>query len=243
MASLSSCKGLLFVLVEVGDTLPDHEFQDWYNNEHVPLRTALPGFGATTRLVQTDGQTPTWAALYDLESVDYLKTEAYTRLAKTRSAREEGVLKRIAFLERRMYTLNEGAPTTASKDFAGYAEGEGPLTPTTLIAVSVDVPPEHEAEFHRWYDEEHVPLLRKVPGWLRTRRFILTDSGVTGMLPGSSEYKQPLRFLALHDYSSPDGLDGPEWKAATSTPWRDKIFANVKGLERLIFKVYKTFTQ
>jgi len=202
----------------------------------------LPGFHSATRFIEADSMTPTWAALYDIESVDYLKTAAYTDLAKTRSARETDVLSRLAFLERRIYTLNEAAPTTVNAKFAGYAEGEGPLAPTTLVAVSVDVPPEHEAEFHKWYDEEHVPLLSKVPGWLRSRRYILADSGVSGALPGASAaYKPPLKFLAVHDYSSPDGLNGPEWKTATSTPWRNKVFENVKGIERRIFKVYKTF--
>lgn len=232
---------MLFVFVEVGDAVSDSEFQDWYNNEHIPLRTALPGFGASTRLVQADGKTPTWSAVYDVENAEYLRTEAYTNLAKTRSAREADLLRRIAFLERRIYTLNEGAPRTVDENFEGYVEGEGAQPPTTLVSVSIDVPPEYEMEFNRWYDEEHVPMLSKVPGWLRSRRFVLADSSVMGT--SIEGYKPPCKFLALHDYASPDGLDGPEWKAATSTPWREKVFGKVERIERRVFKVYKTFTR
>ncbi|KAI5116189.1 hypothetical protein M0805_002284 [Coniferiporia weirii] len=230
-----SSKGLLLVFAQVGDTLPEGEFHEWYDEEHIPLRTALPGFMSATRFVQADGKEPVWAALYDLTTVDYLQTDAYSNLAKTRSARETSVLEQIQLLERRIYTLNEDAPTTVSADFTGVKEG------STLVAVSIDVPPEHEANFNSWYDTEHVSLLRLVSGWQRSRRFILTESGATGVLNKSSDYKPPPRFLALHDYSSAEGLNGPEWKAATSTPWREKVFANVQNIERRVLKVYKTF--
>ena len=40
-----------------------------------------------------------------------------------------------------------------------------------LYAVTFSVPEEDEAEFEAWYQDEHVPLLMKVPGWLRVRRY------------------------------------------------------------------------
>lgn len=241
MTTPSACKGLQCVFAEPGDSLPDHEFQDWYNNEHIPLRAALPGYGASTRFVQADGQTPVWCALYDIENVDYPNSDAVMNLAKTRSARETDVISRIAFFEMRVYALNESVPTAVSDEFAGYKEGKGSVSPTVLVVTSLDVPPEHEAEFHKWFDEEHLPLLRKEPGWLRTRRFMLADSRVFGALPDGSAYKAPFKTLLLHDYANPDGIYGPEWRAATSTPRRAEVFANVKGEETRIFKVYKTF--
>ncbi|THH07143.1 hypothetical protein EW145_g3587 [Phellinidium pouzarii] len=230
-----SSKGLLLVFSEVGSALSESEFHGWYNNEHIPLRTVLPGFTSAARFVQADSHKPTWAALYDLTTADYLQTDDYLNLAKTRSEREANVFKQLQYLERRIYTLNETAPVTVSDAFAGHKEG------MTLVAVSIQVPPEHESDFHKWYDEEHVPLLRKVPGWLRTRRFILVESDATGVLEGTEGYKAPPKFIALHEYANADGLAGPEWKAATSTPWRDKIFANVLSIERRVLKVFKTF--
>lgn len=35
-----------------------------------------------------------------------------------------------------------------------------------LLLTMTEVLPEHEAEFNRWYDEEHVPMLRRVAGVL-----------------------------------------------------------------------------
>lgn len=230
-----SGKVLLFVLSEVGDKLSESEFNDWYDNEHIPLRTVLSGFHTATRLIQADNRKPTWAAIYDISDIDFLKSDAYTNLARTRSPREADLLGRIGLLDRRIYTLNESGPTTISPEFAGHTNG------MALLPISFDVPPDFEAEFDRWYNEEHIALLSKVPGWLRTRRFILADSGVTGILKEVSEYKTPPKFLAIHEYKSADITNTPEFKLATSTPWRTRVMDHVLRDERRIFKVHKTF--
>ncbi|EJD03628.1 uncharacterized protein FOMMEDRAFT_82181 [Fomitiporia mediterranea MF3/22] len=232
-----SSKGLLLVFAEVGNQVSEAEFHDWYDHEHIPLRTALPGFHSATRAIQADDQKPTWAALYDLSSVEYLEKDEYANLAKTRSAREADVLSKVGVLQRRIYKLNEEAPKAVSPNFTGHKEG------MTLIIVSMDVEPEFEEELHRWYNEEHTDMLSKVPGWLRSRRYTLVETGVTGTSKEVSEYKKPAKFLAVHEYSriSPDLFEAEEFKAAISTPWRKRIWENNKNTERRVFKVYKTF--
>ena len=37
---------------------------------------------------------------------------------------------------------------------------------TGLLMVWADIDPEFEAEYHRWYDEEHIAHLLAVPGFL-----------------------------------------------------------------------------
>jgi hypothetical protein len=37
---------------------------------------------------------------------------------------------------------------------------------TGLLMVWADIDPEHEADYHRWYDEEHIAHLLAVPGFL-----------------------------------------------------------------------------
>lgn len=232
---MADANALLLVFTHPGDALPIEEYHGWYEDEHIPLRMVIPDFKTCSRLVAADGEKPTWAATYDLTSVDSIKTDAYKKLGTDRSEREKSVLAKMEYLERRIYRLNIAAPVTVSDEYVGHKEG------MILVIVSISIPPEHESEFHRWYDEEHVPLLRKVPGWLRTRRFILEDSGAAGALKGTEGFKPPPKFLAMHEYADDQGLSGPEWKAAVSTPWRDKIFENVQGFERRILKVYKTF--
>ena len=42
---------------------------------------------------------------------------------------------------------------------------------TGLLMAWTDVDPAHEAEFNRWYDEEHIHRLLAVPGFLSAARY------------------------------------------------------------------------
>ena len=58
----------------------------------------------------------------------------------------------------------------------------------------------HEAEFNRWYDEQHVPDLLAVPGFVSAQRFAVSDATGQGE-PGWT-------YLALYelDTDDPDAL-------------------------------------
>jgi hypothetical protein len=43
---------------------------------------------------------------------------------------------------------------------------------TGLLMLWTDIDAEHEAEFNRWYDEEHLGHLLKVPGFLSAARYV-----------------------------------------------------------------------
>jgi hypothetical protein len=66
---------LLLVLMEPPAAL-EEEFNDWYDTEHFPQRRAMPGFESASRWVCVDGW-PRYGALYDLESPDALRSDAY----------------------------------------------------------------------------------------------------------------------------------------------------------------------
>ena len=51
----------------------------------------------------------------------------------------------------------------------------------TILMVMMDVDPEDEEEFHRWYNQQHIPERLEIPGYVSTRRFKL-ESGDDGML-------------------------------------------------------------
>ena len=78
------------------------------------------------------------------------------------------------------------------------------------MAVSMSVPESAEADMEAWYVEEHIPMLLAVPGWRRSRRYVLTS----GDGP---------KYLSLHEIDSHASFDLPEYKAAISTPWRNRI--------------------
>ncbi|TFY79452.1 hypothetical protein EWM64_g4562 [Hericium alpestre] len=226
-------KAFLYVVSEPGPSVPEAEFHDWYDNEHVPLRVNTPAFSSWARWEQIDGLKPTWGATYDLESYEATLVPPYSQLAETRSDREKDILSMLQTLDRRTYEAYTGNPI-----YPPSALYDPSKTAPEIVIVSIDVKPEGEEDFNRWYDEEHIPLLAKAKGWIRSRRFVLKDSGSLGT---EASKKPAHKYLAVHEWVSVEGLpESEEYKAALHTPWRTKVIENwVTGYERRAFKLYK----
>ncbi|RDX49334.1 hypothetical protein OH76DRAFT_1403921 [Lentinus brumalis] len=234
-----SPQGLLFVPSEVGPNLSEAEFNDWYDNEHVPLRMAIPSIHTTSRWVAVDDKRPFHLALYDLESCEVLKQPPYSTLASTASERERDVFRRVQLLDRRTYDRIEPEVVPPA---AGYDQrAPGPV----LITMEIEVRPELEDELNRWYREEHIELLAKVPGWRRTRRFVLRE---TGPAKGSdaaevtAKGKKP-KYLAVHEWESMASFETAEFKHATSTSWRMKMFESADTWHGRTYKLTRAWTQ
>ncbi|KAF1945622.1 alpha/beta-hydrolase [Clathrospora elynae] len=222
--------------------LPDAQFHDWYQNEHGPNRLRLPFCNNGFRYRATDLENapgskdkPEWMAIYDFDELEWLNREPYTKLrsAPVQTQRERDTMKQI-FVDRRSYDLLREWKSDDFKDLQKVGnEGEK----NVMIAVSFAL--QHgkdEKELQKWYDEEHVALLQKVPGWRRTRRF------VTSYLDLESGHKSEKEYLALHEYAPQNGIGGPEFKAATTTEWCDKIYEHiVKNRKRRVYDLYYTF--
>lgn len=73
--------------------------------------------------------------------------------------------------------------------------------------------PSNEADFHKWYHEEHLAMLSKIPGYRKSERYVL------GPATPLTQGENPPRFLAIHELESLDGLAGPEIQAANETEW------------------------
>jgi hypothetical protein len=87
------------------------------------------------------------------------------------------------------------------------------------------VPAGSEDDLAAWYTEEHIPMLLEVPGWRRIRRYRLIRA-MDG--PGPD-------FLSLHELAGPEVLEDPRYRAAISTPWRDRVVASALRRERRVF--------
>ncbi|KAI0369003.1 hypothetical protein BV20DRAFT_968494 [Pilatotrama ljubarskyi] len=228
--------GLLFVFGESGPQLSDAEFNDWYDNEHVPLRMAISEFRNTTRWTAIDGKRPHYLATYDLASCAILEVPPYSTFADTRSEREKDVIRRVQLLDRRTYEQLEPVFPPA----AGYDVREpGPI----LVTMQIDIKPELEDELNRWYTEEHIPLLAKVPGWRRSRRFVLKSAGPAKGTDAGKVVGRPPKYLAVHEWDSPESFETQEFKHATSTPWRMKMFESADVWDGRQFKVMRTWVQ
>ena len=217
--------GYLAVAIQPGSDTDDVAFHEWYNTEHGPLRLRLPFIKTGDRYKAADDKKPGWSAVYDVSDLEQLDKRIYTRLREERSQREKKVMGTFESLDRKIYST-----VSTRGDFNGPA----PLQ----LAVSMRVQDGDVDDFNAWYEEEHIDMLSKVPGWLRTRRFKLEVGGLMGMPPaGQTE------FLAVHDYEAKNGLDGPEHKAAASTPWRQKVVDKIVWYDRRQWSHYLTFNK
>jgi hypothetical protein len=81
-----------------------------------------------------------------------------------------------------------------------------------LLLFMTDIDAAHEAEFHRWYEEEHLAERMAIPGFISARRFEAIE--------GSPKY------LALYDLETPDVLQSVAYRhivGAGKSLWTKKM--------------------
>lgn len=205
--------GLFYVYTDPGTT-DEAEFHDWYDHEHGPARLAVPGIRTALRYQALDGETPAWLALYELDGPEVIDSPEYRALGANASERDKAVAAGLATLDRRVYeqTGLDGLD-------------ELPQPAPVILAVAMSVPEGSEGDLAAWYAQEHIPMLLKVPGWQRIRRFRLTRS-LDDPAP---------EFLSVHDLAGPQVLEEPAYRAAVGTPWRDRVVASALRRERRVF--------
>jgi hypothetical protein len=193
-------RGLLFSQMEPPAAW-EADFHDWYNGEHIPPRMAIPGFASATRYRAVDGA-PRFLACYFLDDLGALETPEYRRLKADPGERTERMLGGVRGFTR--YICEALSDT-----------GPGSEKPGLLYAVAFSVPDRDEAEFEAWYQDEHVPLLMQVPGWLRVRRYRRVGS-----------FDGPAwTHFALHEIRGAATLERPERATARDTARRDALAA------------------
>jgi hypothetical protein len=66
------------IQVTLCDVAQDHqdEFNDWYNNTHLPEVLGCPGWRAATRFESLEGQ-PQFLAIYEVDGPDVWKTPEF----------------------------------------------------------------------------------------------------------------------------------------------------------------------
>src|SRR5471030_702108 len=172
---MNSNMGLLLTLTEPPPAM-EEEFNAWYDTEHMAERLAIPGFISAHRWVNPAAAAGTgkYLATYELESVGVLNTPGYlAHIGDKFTPWSKRCLARCVLFRR--WASEQISPGDSLPDPAARA----------LFLACGDVPAEHEEEFNKWYDTEHIPLLSKVPGVLSARRFF--D-------PGGKP-----RYIALYD--------------------------------------------
>lgn len=168
----------------------------WYCNRRLPAISSKPGIGRVRRYAA-----PAWSA--------YMAVAEVGAAFRTPHADREDETEQPALLSTERFV---GRPlgTQRRRDCS-----ESHLLESAIAyLVYFNVPEPREAEFNRWYNEEHLPMLLASPQWGMCRRFRMTESN-----------SMPWTHVALHYLLDLRALQSPERDVARSTPWRRQLEA------------------
>ena len=196
----------------------DSEFNRWYDEEHLADLLAQPGVLSGRRFVraQTAFSAPSnlnYITIYQLENIGALETPSYRTMATAPSE----WTKRVAMpLPMRRDVATQIYPTDRP--------GSQPVGDAIMhVFTHADAP--IVDDFHRWYEEEHIPALIACDGVFGARRFACTT-------PEADGYE----FIAIYQLANVSVLEsGALFEAGKPTPWRERLGDKM----RAHFQVYK----
>jgi len=204
-------KGTLIAAMNIGRAAED-EFHDWYDTEHLPERQRVPGFLVCQRWIGADDRKVS-VATYDLDSASVLKGAAYLAIGgENLSPWSKRVTARVDRLMR-----FEGDQILPGDELPPSGAGG-------LLLNAMNISSELEAEFNEWYDKEHIPALRAVPGVLGARRF----RGTSGNR----------KYVALYHLAAPEVVESAEWKTARQSDWTSRLQPHFRDHLRLVCRRY-----
>ncbi len=178
------------------------EFNDWYDDEHIPVRMAVSGFTGAQRYKHVSG--PSYLTVYDMVSTDVLGSEAYREVKEKPSKTTKKMLTSVSGFTRYIGSLISSQENPQLN--------VNPHDAPVLYAVFFNVPEASHDEFNDWYTQDHVPILLRNKDWLAVHRFHLSDA-----------HPQEFTHLALHFLADEIALQSDERAAARTTKWRDSL--------------------
>ena len=116
--------------------------------------------------------------------------------------------------------------------------GNHPTMPvgTTVLVVTMEVDREDEAEFNKWYNEQHLPERMEIPGYVSARRFKLEEGDGA------------LQYLCIWELEDGSPLQSQMYQDQQADPTalylrvNQTIKARTRGLYRQIFPESGAFT-
>ena len=152
-------------LMLVGADIPadkEADFNQWYQEEHLQELMGVPGILNAARYEATKSG-PKHLAVYELESVDVVNTDAF----KNRPRTEWGQKVSPSLIGTNFFNLvlDMIHPGALTDDIAGSDMANA------LQIGRMDVPAANDDDWNKWYSDVYVPNYEKCPGVIRGRRW------------------------------------------------------------------------
>ena len=181
--------GLMMVWADIPADKED-DFNHWYQEEHLQELLSVPGVLSAARY-EAVSSGPKHLACYELESADVVNSEAF----KNRPRTEWGARVSPSIIGTNVIsnTYEMIHPTALTLGIAGSGMANA------LQIGRMDIGPENEEEWNRWYSGIYVPNYEKVPGVVRGRRWKATR--------GSPSY------AVVYEFEHENVSSTPEWEA------------------------------
>ena len=194
----------------------DEEFNDWYNLEHVPQVTALPGFVRTRRYF-CDSADIRYLAWYETTDESVEAGAQFQRIVTDPTP--------WSLRLRKLYGDNRERMNF--KLMCEVGQTPAPDAPWMYI-VHTDIPDHIVDEYNAWYDKEHLPRCAGIPGVLRARRYAAAIS--------TSGTSSP-RYLTAYELTGPDIWESPAALQARKTPWTEKMRSLFSNTRRALYQL------
>lgn len=155
------------------DPAREDEYNDWYDNIHIPDILKTPGFVRARRYLNKefrDGR-GRYMAVYDIETHDIDKT-MQIRLERRAEEAKQG----RASSNRENFSF----PLWRDVLFRQIFELKAPQNSTSKTGrwvnfVEQNCDPAREAEYHEWYNTIHIPDILCTPSFVSARRYRIKD--------------------------------------------------------------------
>jgi hypothetical protein len=113
-----------------------------------------------------------------------------------------------------------------------------PLTSRYLFSAAMDVSPDRERLFNDVYEQEHIPVLKAVPGVISVARF--KTEPLTMIIGGQRRtivVENEPTYHALYEIESPEVLTSEAWaKAVDQGRWPGEVRPHTKNRRHLLYR-------
>ncbi|KAJ3980594.1 hypothetical protein F5890DRAFT_670432 [Lentinula detonsa] len=175
-ASRDSQIALLLVYTDKGAEILETEFNEWYDEEHIPRLLLFPGCTRASRYRAIDSKPPPWTALYHLDSPEIPESREWSQLNEQASDNEKTILGSIPIVTRSIYTMFH---CSHAKDIPHHSAGKVACIvhlqiKSRVFDVLLDSSREQadlEAKFKLWHQNFITRGVSTTPGWVRSTMY------------------------------------------------------------------------